>query len=124
MKSYLNEQAELHFQNFLDSGRAKGFDFSQTYKNLQKLKGDKGLSNSEVALAAALWAASQKGCKIDELSLSEFFPAAGKTRHSDVLKSKLLRADGIVMSTPVYFGDRSSLAQDLIDFIRNDLELL
>lgn len=40
-----------------------------------------------------------------------------------MLFAKLRAADGILISTPVYFGDRSSLAQTLIDFIASDSRL-
>ena len=54
LKKYLDQQAQLHLGNFIDSGREEGLSFDETYKNLKKLKGDRGLSNSEVALAAGL----------------------------------------------------------------------
>jgi multimeric flavodoxin WrbA len=34
----------------------------------------------------------------------------------------ILAADGIILSGPVYFGDRGSLAQEFADFVRNDEE--
>ena len=36
------------------------------------------------------------------------------------LKRKIIEADAIILSTPVYFGDRGSLAQSLIEFIASD----
>ena len=124
LKHYITSQAELHLQNFINSGRAEGLSFNEISKNLQKLQGDKGLSNSEVALAAALWSAAQNDCEIEHISLSEYFPAAEVARKTDELKEHLRNADGILLSTPVYFGDRGSLAQELVDLIRNDTELL
>jgi multimeric flavodoxin WrbA len=124
LKQYLTDQAELHTQNFINAGRAEGLSFNEIYKNLQKLQGDKGLSNSEVALAVALWSAAQNGCEIEHISLSEYFPAAEVARNTDELKQHLRNADGILVSTPVYFGDRGSLAQELVDLIRNDTDLL
>lgn len=123
LNQYLSEQSELHLQNFVDSGRAEGLNFNEIYKNLQTLNGDRGLSNSEVALSAALWSVAQRGCAIEHISLSEYFPAAGMSRRIDELKAHLCNADGILISTPVYFGDRGSLSQDLVDLIRNDSEL-
>lgn len=120
---FLAEQSELHLENFLQSGRTDGKSFLEIYSNLKKSKGDRGLSNSEVALAAALWAAAQKGADIDHLSLSEYFLASGQTRNLAELKEKLIEADGILISGPVYFGDRGSLAHSLIDLIRHDPEL-
>ena len=40
-----------------------------------------------------------------------------------LLKAALRRADGILLSTPVYFGDRSSLSQRFIETIRSDAAL-
>lgn len=123
LKAYLKTQAELHLQNFVDSGRAQGLDFAAIHANLKAMKGDRGLSNSEVALAAALWSAHRAGCEIAHVSLAEFFPAADVSRRLDELKAILRRADGILLSGPVYFGDRGSLAHELVNLIRNDAEL-
>jgi multimeric flavodoxin WrbA len=123
LKAYLKRQADLHLQQFVDAGRAEGQSFDHIYRELRRLSGDRGLSNSEVALAAGLWAARHAGCEIDHVSLAEHFPAAGASRRLDELKQRLLAADGILLSGPVYFGDRGSLAQDLIDLIRDDAEL-
>nr|WP_236017305.1 NAD(P)H-dependent oxidoreductase [Roseivirga sp. E12] len=94
--------------------------FDHIYKNLLKLKGNKGLSNSEVALAAALWAAKQVGAAIDCISLSELFETSRNESSMERLRIKLLEADAVLISTPVYFGDRSSLAQSLIRYISQD----
>jgi multimeric flavodoxin WrbA len=123
LKQYLREQAGLHLNNFIESGRAEGLGFDQIYRNLQKLRGTRGLSNSEAALAAALWAAAQKGAEIAHVSLSEYFPYAEKARNLEELRAHLSWADGLLVSGPVYFGDRGSLAQGLVDLIREDPEL-
>jgi multimeric flavodoxin WrbA len=123
LKTYLREQADLHLQNFVEAGRKEGHSFDRLYANLKKLRGERGLSNSEVALAAALWSAGRLGCTIDHVSLAEYFPAADKARNLDDLAERVRRADGIVLSTPVYFGDRSSLVQDFVDFVRDREEL-
>lgn len=120
---FLTEESELHLENFLEAGRREGKSFQEIYNNLKKSKGNKGLSNSEVGLAAALWSAFKIGVDIDHLSLSGYFTASGEARHIDELKDKLVSADGLLISGPVYFGDRSSLAQELILMIRNDPEL-
>lgn len=121
--NFLTEESELHLENFLDAGRREGKGFHEIYKNLKRNKGNKGLSNSEVALAAALWAAHKRDVEIDHLSLSEYFPASGRKQKIDELKEKLILSDGILIAGPVYFGDRSSLAQELINMIREDINL-
>lgn len=121
---YLRDQSDLHLDNFLAAGRANGSDFQEIYANLSKLSGDKGLSNSEVALAAGLWAAAREGVEIQHLSLGSHFKANGTERDTDLLRAALLGADALLISGPVYFGDRGSLTESLIDFLARDPELL
>ena len=120
---FLSNQAELHLENFVELGQAKGLSFIDLYNNLKMSRGDRGLSNTEVALAAALWSASKYGLEIEHLSLSEYFPASGKEKNLDQLREKLIQSDGLLLSGPVYFGDRGSLAQSLINLIRYDASL-
>ena len=117
---FLAVESELHLENFIKAGRRDGKNFDELYKNLKKNTGNKGLSNSETALSAALWETLQAGCEIEHISLSEFFLASGRVQNADVLKKKLMESDGILVSGPVYFGDRSSLLQKMIDFIQGD----
>jgi len=121
--AYLQSESQLHLEAFLEAGRRDGKDFLEIYGNLRRRHGDSGLSNSEVALAAALWAAQKEGADIDHVSLSEHFTASGEVRRPEVLRAKLLEADGLLLSGPVYFGDRGSLAESLIEFIACDQAL-
>jgi multimeric flavodoxin WrbA len=124
LRRYLSSEGETHLQNVMDAGRKDGLPFDRIYKNLRNRKTRRGLSNSETALAAALWAANNAGCDIDCVTLADHFTPGGGRRHLSRLKDHLMEADGLIISTPVYFGDRSSLAQQLIDLIRDDNELL
>lgn len=117
---YIKEQVSLHVENYIAAGSKEGLSFDVLYRNLKKQRGDKGLSNSEAMLAAALWAAQQLGASISHFSLKEFFSEDNKILNIEILKNALINADGILISTPVYFGDRSSLVQSFIDLIRND----
>lgn len=121
---YLEQEAKFHLENFEESGRLEKLPFDIIYKNLLKLKGNKGLSNSEVALAAGLWAAKQVGAEIDYLSLGDYFRKPPNTESEEELRMRLTEADAILISSPVYFGDRSSLAQSLINFIVQDSDLI
>ena len=121
---YLRRESELHLENFLDAGRSEGADFLTMYHRLRKLSGEVGLSNSEVALAAGLWAAKNCGTEIDHLSLVDHFSASGRIRDPETLRRKLLSADGLLISGPVYFGDRGSVAESLIDYIARDAEIV
>jgi len=121
--AWLKEESELHLQHFVTAGRAEGKDFLTIYENLQRLTGERGLSNSETALAAGLWAADQHGVEIDHVSLSEHFGLNGRPHRQTLLREKLLAADGLLISGPVYFGDRGSLAESLIELVERDPEL-
>jgi multimeric flavodoxin WrbA len=124
LDQYLRDQAQIRLDDFVAAGRDRGLGFDHIYRNLQKQKTDQGLSNSEVVLAAALWGALQKGCDIEHIGLSRHFPAHQPDgQYLDELKERLMAADAILLSTPVYFGDRSSVAHDLIEMIRTDQEL-
>src|SRR4051794_29088742 len=59
LNAYLKQQASIHLENFAEAGRKEHLAFDELYKNLKKQSGERGLSNSEIALAAALWAANQ-----------------------------------------------------------------
>src|SRR3712207_3396799 len=68
---YLKAQAKIHLANFVDAGRKESVAFDELYKNLKKLKGDKGISNSEIALAAALWSTKGLEAEIAHMSQNE-----------------------------------------------------
>lgn len=123
LDAFLTRESELHLGNFLEAGRREGKPFEEIYRNLRKSNGQVGLSNSETALAASLWAAHREGAEIGHLSLAEYFTAGGDLRNGTALRNELLAADGILVSGPVYFGDRGSLAESLVEFIRTDPEL-
>jgi len=122
LNNYLFQEAQIHLKNFEEAGRTEDLPFDEMYRNLKKNKGNKGLSNSEVALAAALWSAKEIDVDIDYVSLSEYYSESG-VNNLDELKKKIINADGIIMSTPVYFGDRGSLVQSLINELRNDKDV-
>lgn len=117
---FVKDEAQIHYEQFVDAGRKAGLPFDQLYKNLRKLTGTKGLCNSEVGMVTALWSAYQVGCEIDYIPLANYFGANSKPHDLSVVKQKLLTANGLLMCTPVYFGDRSSLASDFIDFLIRD----
>lgn len=120
---YIKDQENIHLENFFEAGRNEALPFDEIYYRLKKLKGDRGLSNSEAALVAALWGAYQSGVEIDHLSLVNHFLPTGKIVRKEELKEKILAMDALLISTPVYFGDRSSLSQSFIEFLHADAEL-
>ncbi len=122
LMAFLEEQSLAHFENFVNAGRSEGLPFDELYANLKKEVGKRGLSNSEVALAAGLWAAHDLGCDIEWASLVEHFPPSGRPVKLDALRAQIERADAIMLATPVYFGDRGSLANSLLELFREDPE--
>ncbi|NJB69192.1 multimeric flavodoxin WrbA [Desulfobaculum xiamenense] len=86
--------------------------------------GARGVSNSEAALAAGLWAAADVGAgmgvDVGFRSLAWHFRPDGTRQDMDALKADLLAADALLVSGPVYFGDRGSLVQELVTLLRED----
>lgn len=121
--SFLKREARIRYEQFLEAGRRDGLSFDQLYRNLRKTSGVEGMCNSEIGMAAALWGALQIGCNISAIALSSYFTPDGHGKNLDKLKKKCMNADGLLFCTPVYFGDRSSLGSDFIEFVRSDTEL-
>jgi len=122
--SFIKQEAETHLQNFMDAGRKDKKPFDEMYTELKKLKGNKGLSNSEIGLTVGLWSAKELGADLDYVSLSEHFTEKNEAKGIEGLRKQIMEADGFLISTPVYFGDRSSLLQTFVEFIRQDADLL
>lgn len=100
-----------------------GDGFNLFKSERKKTKRDKAFSNTEVALAAALYGAKETGADVLHIQLNRFFLPTPKPEKLKELKDILLRAEGLIITTPVYFGDRSLLIGNLIDFIREDSTL-
>lgn len=124
LMEYITLQGDLCLEKYLEAGRAERKKFTEIYANLRKMSKSPGLSNSELALAAGLWSAARLGATIRHVPLSSFFPGEGGLVAEELLRESLLWADGLLISGPVYFGDRSSLVKSLLDFIASDAQLL
>tara|TARA_R110000787_G_scaffold63679_3_gene143361 strand:- start:96334 stop:97854 length:1521 start_codon:yes stop_codon:yes gene_type:complete len=122
LQAYLENQTRIRAADFIEAGREEGLPFDKIYRNLKKAKGDQGLSNSEAALVASLWGAHREDCEIAHVGLSPFFPMNGPAVDLDELRKIVLDSDGLIISGPVYFGDRGSLAQSFLEFLRDDPE--
>ncbi|MFC1856981.1 NAD(P)H-dependent oxidoreductase [Thermodesulfobacteriota bacterium] len=119
LMEYLKKQANFGLSAFIEAGRKDGKSFDEIYRNLRRLSTKFGMSNSEVMLAAGLWGARKSGAEIDHLSLSDYFEKRKlDTKTRGRLLKKIKEADGILLSGPVYFGDRSSLAHDFLQELR------
>ncbi|MBT5401801.1 hypothetical protein HOL24_14970 [bacterium] len=124
LMNFIFIEARVHFEQFIDAGRKDGVPFDELYKNLRKLTGKKGLCNSEIGMVVALWSAYQEGCDIEYVPLSSHFGPTTRTNKLAELKQQLQDSDALLLCTPVYFGDRSSVASDFIEFIRKDEDIL
>jgi multimeric flavodoxin WrbA len=120
LTEYLVKQTKIRADDFLAVGIANGSPFDEVYRALHKRRFERGLSNSEAATAAALWGAHRAGAAISHIALAEHFPPNGPVRDPARLAAALRTADGIIVSSPVYFGDRGSLVQGLFEFIASD----
>lgn len=119
---YLEAQTKIRLQDVIDAGLNAGTPFDEIYQTLRKSRSDRGLSNSEAALVAGLWGARQSGATIRHCGLGTYFPMTGTSRDLDGLRRQVLESDAILVSGPVYFGDRGSLTQEFFEFLHRDPE--
>jgi len=120
---FVKNQIKVTFSE-MEKLNKKELSFEEKYKELKKYKGDRGLSNSETALVYALWQASQeKNIKTDYLSLSNIFENEDSEK-LNFFKKKFLKCNGLLVSGPVYFGDRGSLTQRMIEFLNSDKDCM
>src|SRR4051812_6332476 len=61
LAEFLAQQTKIRAEDFLEAGRKDGKPFDEMFKALGKLRGERGLSNSEASMAAALWGAAKEG---------------------------------------------------------------
>lgn len=120
LAQYLEAQTKVRLNDFIEAGRGEGLEFDEIYRRLRKSRNDRGLSNSEALLAAALWGAHQYGAELEHVGLGAYFPMTGEGESLDELRERVLAADAILVSGPVYFGDRGSVAQEFFEFLHND----
>ena len=99
-------------------------DFDQLYEIIYKLGGDKKIGNSEALLLAALYGVREMGIGLDHLLLSYFFSKYKKTEdRRKALEEIVRRSNGIVIASPVYFGDRSSLIAEWFSQLKTNSDL-
>jgi len=124
LQDFLEAETRTLLEEFERCGRQDGLPFDKLYARLKAGVGLHGLSNSEAAMAAGLWGAHKEGAEIDYCNLQRFFPESGSNRNLGEFREHLLAADALLLSGPVYFGDRSSLAQAFLEFLYSDPECL
>lgn len=85
-----------------------------------KDRSNRRCANSELALMTALWGARQEGAAVTSISLSNYYHGSNDRDRKAALKSLVMDADGLFISSPVYFGANSCLIQDFIEYLNGD----
>lgn len=94
--------------------------FDDVLGYIYKLGGDQKISNSEALLLSAMYAAHEAGLHTKFLRLNDHFSLINSDpKDPEMLKSVLAQTNGFLLSTPVYFGDRSSFTADFIRFLQD-----
>lgn len=80
--------------------------------------GFNGNSNSDIALRAAYEGVKEKVVMADSLVLRKYMLEDGKILNEKELVGQVKTASGIIFSTPVYFGNFSSMLYDLFKLLK------
>ena len=119
---FIKNQIKITFKDI--EKLSSNLNFEEKFKNLKKYKGNRGLSNSEAAIVYALWSAyQQKKVDIEYFSLSSIFESETPEK-LNLFKKNFLKCDALLVSGPVYFGDRGSLTQRMIEYINTDIDCI
>ena len=119
---FIKNQIKITFKDI--EKLSSNLNFEEKYKNLKQYKGNRGLSNSEAAIVYALWSAyQQKKVDIEYFSLSSIFESETPEK-LNLFKKNFLKCDALLVSGPVYFGDRGSLTQRMIEYINTDIDCI
>ena len=123
LNKFVKDQIKITFSD-IENLNDKQLSFDEKYKELRRHKGNRGLSNSETSLVYGLWnSLQQKNIDIDYISLSNIFENENKEKLK-YFKKKFLQCNALLLSGPVYFGDRGSLTQRMIEFINSDRDCI
>lgn len=122
LNDFIKNQIKITFKDI--ENVSADLNFEEKYKKLKKYKGNRGLSNSETAMVYALWSAKQqKKVDIEYMSLANIFENETPEKLK-LFKKEFLNCDALLVSGPVYFGDRGSLTQRMIEFLNSDMECM
>ncbi len=94
-------------------------DFDKLYETIYKMGGDKKICNSEAILLSGLYGAKEMGLSINHIMLKSLFKTNKTEEAQKIAVKKILKhTDGLLIASPVYFGDRSSLIAKLISLLK------
>ena len=97
--------------------------YQDFYATIYDLASRKQLSNSEALMWMALFGAAKEGAEVDMVLLNDFYNKKGAPllKGMEVLENKVHASQGIVIASPVYFGDcTSSVSLFLEDYSLQD----
>lgn len=77
-------------------------------------------ANSELSMMTALWGARREGTAINAITLSKYHRNGDFNGNKAALVQLVKEADGIFISSPVYFGANSFLIQNFIELLNSD----
>lgn len=84
------------------------------YEYIENISRGKKVSNSEGGLIASAFGALSWTKNLKYIRLNKYFVKSGGAVDFNSILRQIKKADGIIFSTPVYFGDRSSLLHDFV----------
>lgn len=94
--------------------------FDDAYNLIYELASDKRICNTEGALIAAGAGVRSRGLPLRHVRLNQHFPVPSGSAPRDLesVLSLLEQSGGMVLGSPVYFGDRSSQVESLLEAAR------
>ncbi len=84
---------------------------------IEKMARDQSLSNTEICLMASLFSVKSSGLDFEILNLKNYFNGSSFVK-SNRLEKLVDSANGIIIASPVYFGDMSTLISSFIGFMK------
>jgi multimeric flavodoxin WrbA len=96
-------------------------DFPEMVRKVNESAKNKNISNSECILTSSLFGAYTHNANVDLLRLNDCLPSIEPFKPEEINKDffkKFESADGVCISTPVYFGDRSSYINSLYNELK------
>ncbi|MCK9555521.1 NAD(P)H-dependent oxidoreductase [bacterium] len=106
--------ASAEYSKLLDSIS----DYQKMYEVVYEYANEKRISNTEGLVLAGLFGAKASDIGVEGINLRDVFQTGKMSKEE--LAEKLNVCDGIIIGTPVYFGDRSSWFDFFVRFIKDN----
>lgn len=94
--------------------------FNQAYNLIYQMASDRNICNTDGLIIAAALGAQDSGANPKAARLKDHFPSDARKSHQDLsgLIEQVREARGLLIGTPVYFGDRCSQVQSLFEELK------